>query len=307
MPPDFDLLATSFQWAKDPHWLALAAPLVLADHGRADLAPASTVQTEHANTGQLLHSHALGQLFFLTRGLCALEQAAARWSVPPGLMGWIPPGVPHRALDHGPVEGWSLYLAPKHCATLPPRACGLECSSLAPLLLQRLATDTPGAANSAGLIADAREAPPPAALSGARRLRDMAPAQRRLFHVLLDELRLARPATHHLPLPNDSRFAPMLRVLLDTPADPRPMEDWAAMAAMSARSFSRIFAREAGMPFAAWRRMLRLMRGHELLAEGMSVQEAAWAVGYQNVSAFIAGFRRLYGQTPAAGHSRRPR
>jgi AraC-like DNA-binding protein len=52
------------------------------------------------------------------------------------------------------------------------------------------------------------------------------------------------------------------------------------------------------MTFDRWRRRVRLMRGRELLAEGVSVQEAAWEVGYENVSAFIAGFRSIFGTTP---------
>ncbi|TVM17055.1 hypothetical protein DPQ33_09645 [Oceanidesulfovibrio indonesiensis] len=46
------------------------------------------------------------------------------------------------------------------------------------------------------------------------------------------------------------------------------------------------------MPFSFWRQRLRLMRGHELIVEGMQVQGAAWTVGYENVSSFIAKLKR---------------
>ncbi|NDY58510.1 helix-turn-helix transcriptional regulator [Desulfovibrio sulfodismutans] len=249
-------------------------------------------------TGRDLHRHDMGQLYCLTAGLCVIEDAAERLSLPPGQIGWIPPETPHAALRHGDIVGWAAYIAPGWCGMLPSVPCTLECSPLIPLIMERFLLQ-----NGCVAMAAASEAlDPPATADDSPEART-----RRLFRVLLDELEDARPVSKPLPLPRDPRFLPVLRSLLHNPADPRHLAAWARQAMLSERSFSRLFARETGMPFNHWRRRVRLMRGRELLAAGASVQEAAWGVGYENVSAFIAGFRQLFGTTPgqAAGRQRK--
>ena len=190
--------------------------------------------------------------------------------MPPGIVGWIPPGVLHATPDHREIAGWAGYLAPERCSGLPVRACGLGCSSLVPLIIKRLVEVN---------------LPPP--------------NRCHLLSVLLDELAVAEPVSRHLPVPRGVQLSPVVRALTADPGDSRSAREWAALAGMSERNFSRTFAREAGMSFVRWRRLARLMRGYELLAEGCAVQEVAWEVGYGNVSAFIAGFRETFGVTPA--------
>jgi len=50
---------------------------------------------------------------------------------------------------------------------------------------------------------------------------------------------------------------------------------------------------------ADWRQRARLMRAIEMLAAGTPVTTIALSLGYDNVSAFIAMFRRVHGVTPA--------
>jgi AraC-like DNA-binding protein len=52
------------------------------------------------------------------------------------------------------------------------------------------------------------------------------------------------------------------------------------------------------MPFATWRRQVRMLAALERLAAGESVGTVAFAVGYESVSAFIAAFTRSHGATP---------
>lgn len=243
-------------------------------------------------TGLALHRHDMGQIFSLAAGLCVIEHATERVIVPPRRIGWIPPGVPHAALNHGDIVGWAAYLDPRLCGMLPPRPCALECSSLVPPIMERLLA-------SAG-HADIRTVPEAPASPGGAALPDASSRarKRRLVAVLLDELGEARPVFTHLPFPRDARFSPVVQGLINDPSDARQAREWARLAMMSERTFSRLFSRETGMTFDCWRRRVRLMRGRELLAEGVSVKEAAWEVGYENVSAFIAGFRDVFGTTP---------
>ncbi|NMC49086.1 MAG: AraC family transcriptional regulator [Desulfovibrio sp.] len=243
-------------------------------------------------TGLALHRHDMGQIFSLAAGLCVIEHATERVSVPPGRIGWIPPGVPHAALNHGDIAGWAAYLDPRLCGMLPPRPCALECSPLVPPIMERLLA-------LAG-HADIRNGPAASESPGRTVLSEAAirARKRRLVAVLLDELGEVSPVLTHLPFPRDARFSPVVQALINDPSDARQVREWARLAMMSERTFSRLFSRETGMTFDRWRRRVRLMRGRELLAEGVPVKEAAWGVGYENVSAFIAGFRSIFGTTP---------
>ncbi|WP_164096615.1 helix-turn-helix domain-containing protein, partial [Serratia marcescens] len=74
--------------------------------------------------------------------------------------------------------------------------------------------------------------------------------------------------------------------------------DWADWAGIPARTMTRKFVVETGFTFTEWRQRARLMRALELLAAGQAVTTVALDVGYNNISAFIAMFRRVFGVTP---------
>jgi AraC-like DNA-binding protein len=90
--------------------------------------------------------------------------------------------------------------------------------------------------------------------------------------------------------------------LLADPADPRGLDAFAEMAGASARTLARLFRRETGMSFQAWRRQLRLTEGLAALSQGEPPARVAAAVGYTSGPAFGAAFRAAFGMTP--GHSR---
>lgn len=124
--------------------------------------------------------------------------------------------------------------------------------------------------------------------------------QRRLLQVLLDEMHAASRAPLQLPLPQDTRLLNIARALLNDPASLRSRCDWAAWAGLSPRTLSRRFLQETGISFALWRQQARVLRSLEGLSRGEAVSEVAGACGYDNVSAYIAAFRRRFGVTPGA-------
>jgi AraC-like DNA-binding protein len=65
---------------------------------------------------------------------------------------------------------------------------------------------------------------------------------------------------------------------------------------------ARLFQRDTGMTFQAWRQRLRLTEAQALLAQGETPARAAAAVGYASGPAFGAAFRAAFGKTP--GRSR---
>ena len=122
--------------------------------------------------------------------------------------------------------------------------------------------------------------------------------RKRLITVLRDEIAQPEQQPLRLPLPGDKRLARVAHALLDDVGDDRGLDDWARFAGMSRRTFMRAFSAEVGMSFGRWRQQVRLFAALEMLAQGKSVTEAAVAVGYDSVSAFIEMFRKMLGTTP---------
>jgi len=86
--------------------------------------------------------------------------------------------------------------------------------------------------------------------------------------------------------------------LSDNPSDDRNLNDWGVWAGISRRSLTRRFTNETGFNFTEWRQKLRMLKALELLATGKSITEISLYLGYDNISGFIAIFRRNFGVTP---------
>ncbi|HDJ1438500.1 TPA: helix-turn-helix transcriptional regulator [Serratia rubidaea] len=217
------------------------------------------------------HQHDDGQIYLLTHGAIALETEQRQWAMTAGTLGWLPPRCRHQAQSCGQVEGWLLFLSPATCRPLPGNARLLAASGLAQALVARIA----------GL--------PPSPLR--------AP-QRRMVQVLLDEMQGEEETALQLPMPQDARLLKIARALLDDPASTRRQSEWAGWAGISVRSLSRLFMAQTGIGFARWRQQARIIRSLEALSRGTSVASVAADCGYDNVSAYIAAFRRHFGVTP---------
>lgn len=114
----------------------------------------------------------------------------------------------------------------------------------------------------------------------------------------MDEIRDSPEVPLSLPMPMDARLLKIARALSERPDDGRRLDDWAAWAGIAPRTLTRRFLAETGFSFTEWRQRLRLLRALELLAAGKPVGAIALDLGYDNVSAFIALFRRTFGVTP---------
>jgi AraC-like DNA-binding protein len=136
--------------------------------------------------------------------------------------------------------------------------------------------------------------------------RPLNSAQKRLIAILRDEIRQPEQQPLRLPIPREKRLARVAHALLEDVADDRTLDDWAHVAGMARRTFMRAFSAEVGMSFGRWRQQVRLFAALEMLAQRNSVTEAAIAVGYDSVSAFIEMFRTMLGSTPQAYFRRRP-
>jgi len=248
-------------------------PLIPPDQASSAHGPPLLVVTRQSGAVRVTrsHRHARGQLIGAAQGLLSVDAGHSRWVVPATHAVWVPPNVPHGLRSHGPFSGWSVYVTPSACGDLPGEPCIFAVSGLLREAVIR-------AASWSGRTLDA--------------------AQSRLAGVILDEIGSLPTVALGLPMPHDARLLKIARALTDRPDDARRLEEWAAWAGMAPRSLTRRFVAETGFSFTAWRQRVRLLRALELLAAGKPVTAIALDLGYDNVSAFIALFRGVFGVTP---------
>ncbi|OLI92391.1 AraC family transcriptional regulator [Xanthomonas oryzae] len=219
------------------------------------------------------HAHVRGQLMYVEHGMLTVHTEQGTLSLPPGCAGWLPPGRQHTVEPAGPMRGWGVGVRPDACVTLPAQGRVIRLTGLAREAIMRAASwplDQP-----------------------------LDAAQQRLAAVLLDELRQVQIDHLHLPMPADRRLLRIARQLLDTPADPRSLEQWADWGGLSPRSLSRHFRNETGLSFAQWRQQARLAEGLRRLSQGNAMAQVADQLGYSSPSAFVSVFHRHFGAPPA--------
>lgn len=226
------------------------------------------------------HSHLRGQFYCVESGLLHVRTASGSWLLPPHRAGWMPPGESHTVSISGPMSGWGVFITPERSHDLPDQPCVIGVSELLRALVRRA---------SAWTWQD-----------------QLSAEQERVTNVLLDEIRRAPHERLYLPLPSDRRLLRIVYAILEQPQDHRGLEDWATWAGLSARSLSRLFRTETALSFAQWRQQARLSQALERLADGESVTMVADTLGYASPSAFVAMFRRCFGQPPARYFAQRP-
>jgi len=229
-----------------------------------DPAPGFTIPT---------HRHPHPQLIHAAVGVMTVETDDGIWVVPPERAVWVPAFVGHSIRMTGQVALRTLYLAPSIAPIAGRRCCVVTVSPLLRAAILR-----------------AVDFPPTYAGDG---------AEAHLVAVIVDEIRAARTAPLHLPMPTDPRARRHAEACRDDPGDRRRLRDWAPHVGASERTLERLFRAEVGRSFGAWRQQARLLRALELLAAGATVTDAALQVGFATPSAFIAMFRRATGTTPA--------
>lgn len=210
-----------------------------------------------------------GQLVYAAEGAISVSTPEGAWVVPPHRAVWVPPGIAHDVVVHGRTTLRSLYFRPDAGLGDKSRAMGL--TPLARELILHIASAAP--------------------------LSRHVPAHRRLVAVLMDQLRALPILPVLLPQPISetakSAAAELYNWSLST-------QDVASTVGLSLRTLERLFKHETGMPLGAWRQQARLLEAMRLLAQGESVGNAAFRVGYGGDSAFIYAFRRAFGSSPGA-------
>lgn len=218
------------------------------------------------------HRHSRAQLLYALRGILTITTEAGRWLLPSGHALWVPPGMEHSVLPHGPVAVRSIYVSPG-VVDLPP-----GCRVVAVTELMH------------GLIVEAVKLP-----------RDGAPDGRagKIMALVAEELPRLPECPLGLPMPSDPRMERLCRDFVAAPSPHATIDQWAARLATSRRSFTRAFRRETGLSLAAWRQQACLFAALPRLAAGEAVTSVALDLGYDSVAAFTTMFKRMLGQPPS--------
>jgi len=239
------------------------------DHPAPVIAFAGDQQT---GTGRPAHSHRRHQLFHIVSGSVTVTTAHGSFVVPPERALWMPSGVTHAAVYHQSCSLRYLYFRPDVVPDLPVRPSVIRIS---PLLRELILAFM---AYPHGPVSD-------------------GPAGR-IAAVIVDQLAAEPIAPLHLPMPTSERLHRAVVDLARDPAAAVGLEQVAARAAQSPRSFERHFRAETGLSYRAWLRQARLLKAVEWLSLGHSVGDVAHRLGYEGTSAFVASFRKAFGVTP---------
>jgi AraC-like DNA-binding protein len=218
------------------------------------------------------HRHRTAQLIAAASGVMTVTTRDGRFVVPPQRGVWVPPLTEHRIRMTGEVAMRTVYFARPFAAKLPKACCVVQVTPLLRELLLR-AVDFPKHYPKVG-------------------------PESRIAALILDELRNAKVAPLHLTLPVDPRAQRVTRALQADPGDQRSLAALARTSGASTRTLARVFRRETGLSFGAWRQQLRLLRALERIGAGDAVTTVALELGYESPSAFIAMFRRVLGVSP---------
>ena len=225
------------------------------------------------------HDHPYHQLIYAVAGTIQIETDDARHLLPTGRAAWIPAGQRHRTLVHD-VDTASLYFAPEAVTDGGGRVRILVASPVMREMILHAARWPLGASESDPLAASF--------------LRTLA----LLCGEWLDtELPLFLPGAAH---PSILRAMDHATAHLATATQ----ADAVAAAAMSERSFRRLFEKEAGMGWQSWLTQARILTAMGLLSEGGRVTDVAADVGYTSLSAFAKAFAKLAGEAPAQFRAR---
>ena len=112
--------------------------------------------------------------------------------------------------------------------------------------------------------------------------------------------RLEGEAKRHLsPGSEHQRLETVRRLLEQQPEKEYTLTELAQLAAMSSSSLRVKFRQAYGHSVFDYLRDCRLEQARRYLAQGYSVQQAAWMSGYQHATNFSTAFRRRYGIAPS--------
>lgn len=218
------------------------------------------------------HRHRRGQLISGASGLVVVANPTGAWVMPPQRGMWIPPATEHHVRVVGAVSMQSLYVEPGSVPDMPA-----SCQVVGVSAFMR------------SLMTEALDLPLEYELTG----RDEA-----LMELIQHEMPRLPALTLSLRHPAHGPLAQRCRRFVQRPQVHETIDDWSGELGMSRRAFTRLFRRETGLSFQAWRQQACLLCALPRLAAGEPVTSVAIDLGYENPAAFTIMFKRAFGSPP---------
>ncbi|KVN40024.1 AraC family transcriptional regulator [Burkholderia pyrrocinia] len=220
------------------------------------------------------HTHARGQFAFAAEGAMTVLTTAGNWIVPPQCAVWLPADIPHEMQMSGQVRMLNAFVRPEaQQARALPRHCRVLSTS-------RLLRD---------LISEAVRQPA---------LYEPMTRAGRIMALLVDEIAAMPPLALNAPLPKAPRLAAFCRDVLAAPSASLGVDEAAHRVGLSRRSFTRLFREQLGVSYVAWREQACLLAAIAWFAQGRSITQVAYDLGYGSPTAFSAMFKRIVGVAP---------
>lgn len=219
------------------------------------------------------HSHRRSQLVYGASGIMMVGTEQGRWIVPPDRAVWIPGGILHDLRMVSNVTTVTLWVEPNAEPDLPSSCQVVEVSNL-----------------MRSLLTTAIDIEPEYDRNGRSGL---------IMLLLLQELKLLPTLPLCLRFPQHPRLVDRCRAFLLEPKPHDTIEIWSAALGMSRRTFTRLFRKETGLSFAAWRQQACLFASLPRLAANEPITRIAFELGYESPAAFTTMFKRLQGVPPS--------
>ncbi len=98
-----------------------------------------------------------------------------------------------------------------------------------------------------------------------------------------------------------NRMLEAQKIIMENMSQPPSLSELSRMVGVNSNKLKKNFKQIFGIPVFKYLQLQRLQKAHQLLKEKeISVQEAAWQVGYESMGSFSNAFYRMYGFRPSA-------
>lgn len=224
------------------------------------------------NLGEMLptHVHEEGQLLFARNGTMEVKMKDQFVMIPPSRIAFVPPHTEHSIRFRSNTKMRTAFINPVLLNEAFNEVRVMQATGLLREVLIKLVEET---------LFD-------------QNYRDL------LENVLITELNSLTSEPFLIKFPNDRRARRVADALLENPESSFKIDQWADVAACSSKTLGRLFIKETGLTFQLWRRHLRLLLIHDLLENGLSVTQAAHAVGFSTSSALSEAHSLTFGFPP---------